>query len=74
MRRSLGDVVREVVVRALDPGGDSGDARDDRLLRALVQPLAPTPDRGEELVQVDLERREDRVGPLLDVVRVVNVF
>src|SRR5205823_7812533 len=47
---------------ALDAGCYSGD---DRLLRALVQTL-PTPlDRAQELVEVDLERREDRVGPIL---------
>src|SRR5450759_4112624 len=43
---------------------DRADAGDDRLLRALVQALAPALDRGEELVEVDLERRENRVGPV----------
>ena len=38
---------------------------DDGLLRALVQPLAAALHRGEELVEVDLERREDAVGPVL---------
>src|SRR5438093_1223935 len=51
-----------VVVGALDAGRDAGD---DRLLRALVQTLATSLDRGQELVQVDLERGEDRVGPVL---------
>src|SRR5438046_8190691 len=51
-----------VVVRALEPDGDAGD---DRLLRALVQPLARPLDRAQELVEVDLERGEDRVGPVL---------
>src|SRR5436190_1485395 len=52
-----------VVVRAL--GDAHGDPGDDRLLRALVEALAAPLDRGQELVQVDLERREDRVGPVL---------
>src|SRR4030095_15051181 len=34
-------------------------------LRALVQPLTPALDGGEELVEVDLERREDPVRPVL---------
>src|SRR5437879_2997062 len=51
-----------VVVGALDAGGDAGD---DRLLRALVQPLATPLDRAQELVEVDLEGGEDRVGPIL---------
>src|ERR671919_852329 len=41
------------------------DAGDDRLLRALVQPLAAALDGAQELVEVDLERREDAVGPVL---------
>jgi hypothetical protein len=44
---------------------DGPDARDDRLLGALVQPLASAPHRAEELVEVDLERGEDAVGPVL---------
>src|SRR6266550_3688564 len=40
-----------VVVGALDAGGDAGD---DRLLRALVQPLATPLDRAQELVALDL--------------------
>src|SRR5664280_1539655 len=43
---------------------DRTDAGHDRFLRALVQALAPALDRREELVEVDLERREDRVGPV----------
>ncbi len=38
---------------------------DDGLLRALVQPLAATTDGGEKAVQIDLERGEHRVGPVL---------
>ena len=41
------------------------DARDDGLLRPLVETLAAPLDREEELVQVDLERREDAVRPVL---------
>src|ERR671919_1104890 len=41
------------------------DAGDDRLLRALVEPLAATLDGAQELVEVDLEGREDAVGPVL---------
>src|SRR5262249_54081049 len=41
------------------------DPRHDRLLRALVETLAPPLDRAEELVQVDLEGREDAVRPVL---------
>src|SRR5581483_4509159 len=55
-RRSRG-LVRLVAVAA--------DAGDDRLLRALVQPLAAALDGAQELVEVDLERREDAVGPVL---------
>src|SRR5262245_52489686 len=44
--------------------GDA-DADADRLLRPLVQPLAAALDGCEELVEVDLERREDAVGPVL---------
>src|SRR2546430_3251219 len=54
-------LIRLVVVGALDAGGDAGD---DRLLRALVQPLPAPLDRAQELVQVDLEGREDRVRPV----------
>src|SRR5204862_4280873 len=35
------------------------------LLRPLMQPLAPALDRAQELVEVDLERRQDAVGPVL---------
>src|SRR4051794_2828307 len=38
-----------------------GRAEADVLLRALVQALAAAADRGEELVEVRLERREDAV-------------
>src|SRR6266487_6352940 len=55
-------LIRLVVVGALDAGGDAGD---DSLLRALVQPLPAPLDRAQELVQVDLEGREDRVRPVL---------
>src|SRR5439155_12513166 len=41
------------------------DARDHSLLRALVEPLAAALHGAEELVEVDLERREDPVGPVL---------
>jgi hypothetical protein len=41
------------------------DAGHHGLLRALVEALAPAPDGPEELIEVDLERREDRVGPVL---------
>src|SRR6266550_4377103 len=51
-----------VVVGALNAGGDAGD---DRLLRALVQPLATPLDRAQELVEVDLEGGADRPGPIL---------
>src|SRR5262249_24100568 len=55
-----------LVVRGGAVDADSGsDSRDDRLLRALVETLAATLDRAEELVQVDLERREDAVRPVL---------
>ena len=46
-------------------GSRGPDTRDDRFLRALVQPLAAALDRGQELVEVDLERREDPVRPVL---------
>src|SRR5919197_1907236 len=46
-----------------------GDCRShsghDRLLGPLVEPLPAALDRRQELVQVDLERREDRVRPIL---------
>src|SRR5216110_350955 len=35
------------------------------LEKFLVQPLAPALHRAEELLQVDLERREDRIRPVL---------
>src|SRR5262245_65461927 len=57
-----GALAREVVVVALDAGRNAGD---DRLLRPLVEPLAAALDRREELVEVDLERRQDRVRPVL---------
>ena len=41
------------------------DAGDDVLLRALVEPLASALDRAQELVEVDLERGQDPVGPVL---------
>src|ERR1051325_12105204 len=62
-RCRTGHLVGLVVVGAL--GDAHGDPGDDRLLRALVQALAAPLDRGQELVQVDLERREDRVCPVL---------
>src|SRR5262249_15581288 len=40
------------------------DARDDGLLRAFVQWLSPALHGCEELVEVDLERGEDPVGPV----------
>src|SRR5262249_52239722 len=52
-------VVRRRAVDA-DP-----DPCNDRFLRALVETLAAPLDRPEELVQVDLEGREDAVGPAL---------
>src|SRR4051812_35461527 len=45
--------------------GIAADAGDDVLLGALVQPLAAALDGAQELVEVDLERREDAVGPVL---------
>src|SRR5579859_543812 len=45
--------------------GACADAGDHGLLRALVQPLAAAPDGGQELLEVDLERRQDAVGPVL---------
>src|SRR3989442_15897792 len=54
-----------LVLRLLVVGAGRADAGDDGLLRALVQALASAPDRAEELVEVDLERREDAVGPVL---------
>src|SRR5207237_10543540 len=41
------------------------ETRDDRLLRALVQPLATPPNRGEETLEIDLEGGELVVGPVL---------
>src|SRR5215207_6617196 len=41
------------------------DAGHHGLLRALVEPLATASHRAEELVQVDLESGEDRIGPVL---------
>src|SRR5205085_10990751 len=60
VRRTRDALVRLLVVRRA-----AGDARDDRLLRALVEPLPPALHGGQELVQVDLERREDAIGPVL---------
>src|SRR4029453_13705107 len=51
---------RLFVVRA-----GSADAGDHGLLRALVQPFAAPLHGAEELVQIDLERRQDRVRPVL---------
>src|SRR5438067_7343205 len=45
--------------------GAGRHAGDNRLLRALVQPLATSADGGQELLEIDLERREDAVGPVL---------
>src|SRR2546423_14877223 len=45
--------------------GAGRHAGDNRLLRALVQPLPTPADGGQELLEVDLERREDAVGPVL---------
>src|SRR4029079_5625634 len=44
---------------------DRADARHNGLLRALVQSLPATANRDEELVEIDLEAREDPVGPVL---------
>src|SRR5207247_491686 len=41
------------------------DAGDDRFLRALLQTFAAALHCAEELVEVDLERREDPVRPVL---------
>src|SRR5437763_9815967 len=48
-------------------GGAVGnaDAGDDRLLRALVQAIATALHGRQELLEIDLERREDPVGPVL---------
>src|SRR5439155_21602431 len=54
-----------LVVRAVIGEVDRADPGDDRLLRALVQPLAAAAHRDEELVEVRLERREHPVGPVL---------
>src|SRR5204862_4387665 len=45
---------------------DAG-AGHDGLLRALVEPLPSAADSAEELVEIDFERRQDRVGPVLDL-------
>ena len=54
-----------LVVRAVVGEVDRADPGDDRLLRALVQPLAAAAHRDEELVEVRLERGEHAVGPVL---------
>src|SRR6476620_9483005 len=46
-------------------GARSADAGDHGLLRALVQPLPAPLHRTEELVEIDLERGQDRVRPIL---------
>src|SRR5881628_2305840 len=53
--------VLELVAAAV--GGEAGG--DDGLLGALLQTLAAAAHRGEEALEVDLERREVRVGPVL---------
>src|SRR5581483_8270069 len=59
----VGALVPELVAGAV---ARRADARaDDRLLRALVQALASPLDGGEEPLEVHLERREHRVGPVL---------
>src|SRR3954467_3944829 len=45
--------------------GGANPGSDHRLLRALVQPLAAAAHRGEEAVEIDFERREHPVGPVL---------
>src|SRR5262249_34238480 len=58
--------VREFLVVAAVVGEvDRADPGDDRLLRALVQPLAAAAHRDEELVEVRLERCEHPVCPVL---------
>src|SRR5205085_5222707 len=57
--------LRSVEARPVVVEIDRADAGDDRLLRALVQPVASATDGGEELVEVRLERREHAVGPVL---------
>src|SRR4030095_6548378 len=57
--------VTVVVFRLSGPHFRGADARNARLLRALVQPLAAALDRRQELVEVDLECREDAVRPVL---------
>src|SRR6266550_7438838 len=52
-----------VGLRVVDAAGR--DAGDDALLRTLVQPFASALDRAQELLEVDLECRQDRVGPVL---------
>src|SRR5215203_4938271 len=54
-----------LVRRLFVVGAGRADAGDHRLLRALMQPLAAPLHRSEELVEIDLERGEDRVGPVL---------
>src|SRR5207237_5604401 len=45
--------------------GRRTDAGDDGLLRSLLEPLATALHGVQELVQVDLERRQDAVRPVL---------
>src|SRR4029078_7422744 len=45
--------------------GVARGAGQDGLLGALVEALTAALDRVQELVQIDLERREDAVGPVL---------
>src|SRR4051794_38883512 len=68
VRRTAGTVAGSRLVGAELFGAGAVGHRADagaghRLLRALVQPLAPAADGREEPVEVDLERREHRVGP-----------
>src|SRR5581483_5307662 len=58
-RRPGRSAVRVLVV------GAGRDARDDGLLRALVQALPAAPDGGQELLEIHLERGQDAVGPVL---------
>src|SRR4051812_38795139 len=57
--------IARLLVAAVVAEAVGTDACDHGLLRALVQPLAAAAHRGEELVEVDLERREDPVRPVL---------
>src|SRR4051812_1233385 len=59
------DASSSVEARAVVVEVDRADARDDGFLRALVQPVAPAANGGEELVEVRLECREHAVGPVL---------